>query len=444
MYSASFGDFQLPERVRYSPLSISPPEVPMPVKSTSFRAFLIACCAVTATLALAGSAQAKGSFRTLYSFNGANDGALPAGTLMLDSKGDLYGTTVEGGLHNSGTVFKLARDGNEVVLHSFGGMDGAHPWGDVIADAAGNLYGTTAYGGGGACWFGQGCGVVFKLVADGTETVLHAFDTRKGRYPQGGLVRDSAGNLYGVTAEGGGTGTTCKTTCGTVFKVAPDGTTTTLHVFGVPGQSGDGAVPLAGLIIDQAGNLYGTTSLGGSGSRGIYGGVVFKLTPDGTETILHSFLGGDDGNGPTAPLIADSHGNLYGTTTLGGSCPSDNGCGTVFKIAPDGTETVLYAFQGGKDGFVPRAGLIMDAAGNLFGTTSKGGGTGCVYHEGCGTVFKLAPDGTETVLHTFAGPQSGSTPLGGLVANGKGRLFGTTSLGSDGAGAGTVFKISSH
>ncbi len=417
----------------------------MPVKSTSFRAFLIACCAVSATLALAGSAQAKGSFRALHWFNGgANDGAFPAGTLMLDRKGNLYGTTVKGAPGEFGTVFKLARDGKEVVLHSFDGTDGAYPRGDVIADAAGNLYGTTTWGGGGACEFHQGCGVVFKLSPDGTETVLHAFNTRNGRYPQGGLVMDSAGNLYGVTAEGGGTGTTCKTTCGTVFKVAPDGTTTTLHVFGQPGQSGDGAVPLAGMIIDQAGNLYGTTSLGGSGSSGVYGGVVFKLTPDGTETILHSFLGGDDGNSPAAPLIADSDGNLYGTTMFGGTCPSDGGCGTVFRLAPDGTETVLYAFKGNDDGFVPSAGLIMDAAGNLFGTTSKGGGTGCVDHEGCGTVFKLAPDGTETVLHTFAGPQSGSTPFGGLVANGKGRLFGTTSLGSDGAGDGTVFKISSH
>jgi uncharacterized repeat protein (TIGR03803 family) len=287
-------------------------------------------------------------------------------------------------------VFKLSPNGTETVLHTFtGGSDGANPNGALIADTAGNLYGNTTYGGdGGSCSHFGGCGVVFKLSPDGTETVLHTFT--------------------------GGS---------------------------------DGANPIAGLIADRAGNLYGTTFFGGGRGSCYRGcGVVFKLSPDGAETVLHTFTGGSDGSSPEAPLIADSAGNLYGTTDYGGGICSGPfaGCGVVFKLSPDGVETVLHTFTGGRDGADPSAGLIADRAGNLYGTTFFGGGRGSCYGgTGCGVVFKLSPDGAETMLHTFTGGSDGASPsVGlGLIADTAGNLYGTTTSGGVGAN-GVVFKLS--
>ena len=222
-----------------------------------------------------------------------------------------------------------------------------------------------------------------------------------------------------------------------MFKISSDGTELVLHAFGA---DGDGSVPLAGLIIDAQGNLYGTTSEGGS--KGL--GVVFKLSPNGTETILYAFKGGEDGANPVAELVADGSGNLYGTTQWGGGtgCEFNTGCGTVFKLTPDGTETVLYNFQGGVDGENPVAALIVDKSGNLYGTTQKGGGTKCINRYGCGTVFMIVPDGTETILHSFTTKKTGFYPLGGLVADGNGNLFGTASgSGNHGSGLGLVYEI---
>ena len=307
----------------------------------------------------------KGRNRVLHSFGAAGDGAAPTCRLLMDEAGNLYGTTNGGGTSFLGTVFKLAPDKTESVLHSFtGGSDGAGPVSDLIADASGNLYGTTQYGGTGNCT--GGCGTVFKVTADGQETVLYSFKgVADGASPinRGGLVADAQGNLYGTTLLGGASH------AGTVFKVAPDGTKTTLYTFlGVS----DGKQPAGGLTMDEAGNLYGTTQYGF--------GTIFKLTPDGTKTTLYSFMNGTDGSAPFTNLILDAEGNLYGTTYTGGS----NVLGSVYKLAPDGTFTTLYSFVGGNDGFFPGAGLFMDARGNLYGTTVGGGGA-----DAAGTVFEV-------------------------------------------------------
>jgi uncharacterized repeat protein (TIGR03803 family) len=389
------------------------------------RALLLAACAVTATLALTGDAWAKKSFHLLHKFDGA-DGTQPYAGLIIDNAGNLYGTAQRGGAYAGGTVFKFAPDGTLTTLHSFDSSDGKYPLSDLIADAAGNLYGTTLNGGSGCQ-----CGTVFKLAPDNTETVLHLFKgTRDGRFPLSGLVMDGGGNLYGTTPAGGGR--PCN--CGVVFKITPDGTETILHVFGQ--TQADGREPLAALILDDAGNLFGTASGGGSGGNG----VVFELAPDGKETIIHNFTGSSDGIEPVAPLISDSHGNLYGTTRYGGGTGCEQGgCGTVFRIAANGDETILYAFKGNQDGYLPDAGLLMDKSGNLYGTTEAGGGIGCHLNYGCGTVFKVAPDGTETVLHAFDNAKRAAVPLGRLVADPRGRLSGTTSGGD--MGQSTIFRV---
>lgn len=409
----------------------------------------IASTPTIASLALAPLDSAH-AFKVIYSFTGGTDAENPAAGLVRDAAGNFYGTTGNGGTGNCGngfacgTVFKLAPDGTETVLHSFtSGTDGAMPGsGRLLRDRAGNLYGTTIRGGGkGNCYFG--CGTVFKVAPDGTETVVHAFaGGSDGASPQGGLIKDAAGNLYGTT-EYGGTGyrdCTGGYGSGTIFKVAPDGQEKVLHSFtGSP----DGCQPFGQLIMDAAGNLYGTTGWGGkSDCPPIYCGTVFKLSPDGTETVLYSFRS-HDGEIPEGKLIMDAAGNLYGTTVYGGA----QGVGTVFKLAPDGTETVFYSFCGScSGGHSPYAGLLMDRAGNLYGTTAYGGLANCVNGFGCGTVFKLAPDGTEKVLHAFTGGSDGGGPHGDLITDGAGHLYGTSGYGGKVNancyyGCGTVFRI---
>jgi len=317
-----------------------------------------------------------GTETVLYAFAGGNDGAEPGAGLVEDKTGNFYGTTVNGGTDDDGTVFKLASDGTETVLHIFtgGGNDGFTPFDALIRDKAGNLYGTTANGG------PRGFGTAFKLAPDGAETVLCGFAAKDGAYPVAGLIQDKAGNLYGTTLRGGTDGN------GILFKIAPNGTETILHAFR-GGKHGDGGRPYGGLIHDKAGNLYSTTAGGsGIGCHDGYGcGTVFKLVPDGTELILYAFRGHkhDDGARPEAGLIQDEAGNLFGTTARGGTY----GSGTVFKLTPHGKEKTLHAFSGGSDGAYPYANLIEDKAGNLYGTTSAGGSRRC--EGGCGTVFRI-------------------------------------------------------
>ncbi|MGH6846196.1 MAG: choice-of-anchor tandem repeat GloVer-containing protein, partial [Methylocella sp.] len=251
----------------------------------------------------------------------------------------------------------------ETVLHSFaGGSDGGFPGGGLIADSSGNLYGTTEGGSTRDCLTLGNCGTVFKLSPSGSETVLYAFTRNES---EAGLIADSSGNLFGTIPTGGasicGFDGDYGFGCGVVFKLSPGGTYTELHSFT---GSSDGAFP-GGLIADSSGNLYGTTGGGGASGCGGFGcGGVFKLSPGGSETVLYSFTGGIDGGGPTAGLIADSSGNLYGTTAFGGSAVCGGGCGVVFKLSPGGTETVLHTLNGfPSDGSQPEAGLIADSSG---------------------------------------------------------------------------------
>jgi uncharacterized repeat protein (TIGR03803 family) len=310
------------------------------------------------------------------------------------------------------------------VLHTFTGSDGSAPYGGLVRDKKGNLYGTTYLGGGTGCG-GFGCGVVFKLASSGKETVLYSFSGgTDGRYPVAGLVRDATGNLYGTTTEGGNTNS-CQDGCGVVFKLDPAGKQTVLYSFN--GATDEG-IPYSGLIRDTSGNLYGTTTHS-------YNGTAFKLDPTGTETLLHHFGGRYDAAAPFAGLVRDEAGNLYGTTVLGGdkSCY----CGAVFKLDATGAETILHKFTG-RDGANPYASLVRDKAGNFYGTTYQGGGTGCGGH-GCGTVFLLDTGGRESVLHSFTG-KDGQSPYAGLVRDRAGNFYGTTYLGGA-SGVGVVYKL---
>jgi uncharacterized repeat protein (TIGR03803 family) len=361
--------------------------------------------------------------------------------LVRDAAGNLYGATYYGGASDLGSVFKIDTTGAETVLYSFNGgsSDGSNPAG-LIRDANGNLYGTTEFGG------ASNAGTVFKLDTTGAETVLYSFvgPPTDGSRPQARLVRDSGGSLYGTTLLGGSSNN-CAGGCGTVFRLDTTGTESVLHNFA--GSPTDGAFPVAGLVRDASGNLYGTTKSGGSSSSCSDGcGTIFELDPTGKETVLHSFgKKRSDGSTPTGDLVLDAAGNLYGTTEFGGRVRCiPSGCGTVFRLDTTGAETVLHSFgKTRRDGKFPYAGLVLDAAGNLYGTTVQGGGSNnCV--GGCGTVFRLDTTGAETVLHRFVGgspPTDGERPTAGLVRDAAGNLYGTTAVGGA-SGVGTVFKIS--
>lgn len=260
----------------------------------------------------------------------------------------------------------------------------------------------------------------FRAARAEPDTVVYSFTgAGDGGEPVAGLVADEAGIFYGTTTKGGNGG--CG--CGTVFKVTSSGAMTTLYSF--MGGS-DGANPTSALLVDRAENLYGTTASGGNDDCGFQAcGTVFKIAADGTETVLYAFKGGnDDGFDPLGGVISDAEGNFYGTTYLGGETKCGHGCGTIFKLAPDGTETVLHAFRGGKDGSNPVAGLLTDDVGNSYGTTVYGGKRRCI-QAGCGTVFALSTSGKEAILHAF-NYTNGTSPQTGLISDRAGNLFGVT------------------
>jgi uncharacterized repeat protein (TIGR03803 family) len=397
---------------------------------------LLAGIVVMSVVALSGQElkhvpPAAPTYVVLHSFDGA-DGASPRGGLILDAVGNLYGTTAYDGASNFGVVFSLSPSGIETVLHSFiGGADGGYPFAGLVQDKAGNLYGTTPNFG------AHGAGIVFELIRcdsapSGYEfKVLYSFTGgADGAYPSARLILDAAGNLYGTTAAGG----VC---CGVVFKLSPTGTETVLHRF----TGGTGLGDPSGLVLDLAGNLYGTTNGNGSGGSGSNGGV-FQLIRSASGydfSVLYSFSGGADGGGPGGVfgLVRDAAGNLFGTTYYGG----DQDDGVVFEVSPTGTKTVLHSFTIG-DGQNPAAGLFRDTAGNLYGTTETGGASFA------GVVFKLSTDDTLTVLHSFVyGTADGSIPEAGLIQDPEGNLYGTTSEGGDVStcgvtGCGVVFKLS--
>jgi uncharacterized repeat protein (TIGR03803 family) len=319
--------------------------------------------------------EPSGTVTVLYTFCSVvvrrycSDGSNPDSGLVRDSASNLYGTTYGGGAHGLGTVFKLSSGGTLTTLHSFNnnGADGYAPYAGLLMDSAGNLYGTTPKGG------KYGAGTVYRVTPTGTENIMHSF----GATPTDGTVpevvvpvMDRLGNLYGTTLNGGTHGD------GTVFEITAGGEEFVLYNFGA--TKTDGIIPGAGLTIDAKGNLYGATTSGGTHNEG----TVFRVTHSGTETTIHSFQNnGTDGYFCQAPLVRDDAGNLYGVTVSGGQYHF----GTVFEVNASGVETILHAFAGGTDGIYSQGELLMDSAGNLYGTTSLGG----THSEG--TVFEVTP-----------------------------------------------------
>lgn len=312
------------------------------------------------------------------------------------------------------------------VLYNFsGGADGGYPQAGLIRDPQGNLYGTAA----GDQGVSNGYGIIFEITSAGGGKVLYRFTGGSdGCSPMAALIRDSAGNLYG-TAAGGGTGS-CASGYGTVFELSAGGTFSVLYTFT---GGADGGTPEAPLFRDRSGDLYGTTYAGGASGDG----TVFEIPADGAETVLHSFSG-SDGAHPTAGLVRDSSGNLYGTTVDGGSSACTNGCGVIYEINSTGAESTLFSFAGGTKGMFPYGGLTWSVDGTLYGTTSVFGGSGAC-ELGCGTVFSITTTGTQKVVHDFSGAD-GKAPDAGLVLDAQGDLYGAAFQGGV-YDAGTVFEV---
>ena len=377
---------------------------------------------------LLGNARADAQTETiLYSFGGVpGEGANPYGGLLY-KKGNLYGTTTDNAPSGDlGNVFEITAEGQYKVLHNFGSQpgDGTAPCDfGGLAFRGGKLYGTALYGGAAGSF-----GTVFDLTLKGKETILHTFGGQPGdgSYPFASVILDKAGNLYGTTEGGGPYSSNCVGGCGIVYEVTKNGEEKILYSFqGIE----DAIFPNANLTFDKAGNLYGTSGGGGADE----GGAVFEVSPTGVEKVLYSFnrLNGD-GNIPYSGVVFDKKGNLYGTTFYGGAY----GQGTVFELSPTGEEKLLYSFGGqSSDGINAYGNVVFDKKGNLYGTTFAGG----LY--GQGTVFELSPAGEEKILYTF-GSQAGdgNTPLGDLVWDTAGNLYGVTAYGGV-YGFGTVFEI---
>ncbi len=377
------------------------------------------------------------TFSALHSFVWSTDGGYPeGGGLAIDSEGNLYGTTSQGGAGKQGTLFKLDRSGKLTVLYAFtGGADGGMGGGfnpTPVLDGAGNLYGTAGQGG------ATGNGVVFKVDPRGHETVLYNFPGGAGGsegFFSPTLLRDRVGNLYGTTYGGGDPNPYQPAYgCGLVYKVEPPafslgkpsaGKETVLYTF--QGEA-DGCAPdpFGPLILDNKGNLYGVTADGFD---------VYKLDPAGQLTVLYQFTFSVDNNGgsPEFGLLRDDENNLYGTTV--GFGQFGPGWGEVYKLDPASKLTILYAFTGGVDGGAPNGPLVRDTEGDLYGTTDFGGNS-----AGCGVVFKVDPSGKETILHTFSGGPDGCNPYAGLTTDEKGNFYGTALFGGT-DGAGVVFKL---
>jgi len=385
-------------------------------------------------------------FTTLVSFDGPN-GNFPWAPVIQATDGSFYGTTRWGGANcgsdGCGIVFKITPDGNLRTLYSFcllpNCADGNAPFAPVVQAADGDLYGTTEGGG------VYSNGTVFKITVAGTLTTLYSFcalgyPCPDGAGPRTGLVQGTDGNFYGTTGDGGSSNYCEGYNCGTVFKITPQGALTTLYSFCSQSGCPDGALPYDGLVQGTDGNYYGTTGIGGSNSDcNDYDdgcGTVFKIAPNGTLTTLYSFCsqsGCPDGAYPFAGLVQSTDGNFYGTTTGGGT--TDNG--TLFKITPAGALTTLYRFDG-TDGSQPYGGLVQATDEDFYGTTLNGG------TYGGGTVFKITSAGTLTTLHNFCAKgwpcADGSGSEAGLVQATDGFFYGTT--GAGGADDyGTVFRI---
>jgi uncharacterized repeat protein (TIGR03803 family) len=379
----------------------------------------------------------EGALTTLYSFcaqSGCTDGIYPYAGLVQGIDGNFYGTTTQGGADgHSGTVFKITPAGKLTTLYSFCAQtacaDGDYPVGGLVQAADGNFYGTTFSGGiGDAQYCNGGCGTVFKITPRGTLTTLHSFAgyPTEGSGPSGALVQGRSGNFYGTTTDGGAYNV-CTLGCGTVFEITPKGTFTTLHSFA--GYPGDGAAPYASLVRGTGGSFYGTTANGGTGGNG----TIFEITTAGLATIYNfcSQANCTDGGDPESGLVQATDGNFYGTATRGGAY----GAGSIFKITPGGKLTTLYTFctQGYPncpDGSFVYAGLLQATNGNFYGTTNSGGDLTCNFIYGCGTVFSL-----NTGLGPFVAFVRGAAKTGqSFSILGQG-LTGTTTVSLNGTSA---------
>ena len=389
----------------------------------------------------AGSAQAS-SGKLLYSFCAAAscaDGIEPQGVLAMDSAGNIYGTTSGGGAHAGGAVFRVSSAGKETVLYSFctktNCTDGKKPTGGVVFDSAGNLLGTTSNGG------ASGNGAVFALSPTGVLTVLYSFAGGKdGEGPLAAPFIGSGGTLYGTTYEGGA-GASCGNSfgCGTVFSLSSTGKETVLYAFCKLNDCADGAGPAAAPIADSKGNLYGTTLFGGNGSLNVFSGdgVAFKLSKKGQETVLHAFCAEKnctDGITPNGSLVASGKKTFFGQTIGGGASE----IGTLFKLTSKGKESVVYAFDRSDGLCLPEGNLVMDKAGNFYGKAVSANCTS----EGDGTnVFEVTPSGQAKILYFFfLSEDGGSFPQAGLVLGNDGNLYGATQFGGANSG-GAVFEV---
>jgi uncharacterized repeat protein (TIGR03803 family) len=401
-------------------------------------------CAVLLLVAASGQAQ---TFNTIVVFDNA-DGLAPIGSLVQGPEGNLYGTAGGGGgsgqgmcFDGCGLIFKVTSKGELTTVYAFCKRltcpDGFEPYSNLVLASDGNFYGTTYYGGGSSgCKYG--CGTVFKVTPRGKLTTLHAFNGSDGAEPYGSLVQGTDGNFYGTTVYGGSD--SCQgTTCGTIFRMTPEGALTSLYSF-CPG-CGDGYWPYAGLVEGSDGNFYGTTSE--------FYGTVFKITPQGKFTTLHSFVGYPiEGYGPNGGLVQAGDGNFYGTTFYGydsvGCTFYYPGCGTIFRMTPAGAVATVDNFNYNNGAF-PTDTLIQATDGNLYGNAAFGGPGQCGGGAGCGTIFYVSREGRLIVLEGFNGG-NGASPNSALVQATSGIFYGTTTEGGDytncpSTGCGTVFSL---
>jgi uncharacterized repeat protein (TIGR03803 family) len=376
--------------------------------------------------------RASSTEKVLFNFTGGNDGGNAATGLVLDHQGNLYGSTVIGGIYTCGTVFKLAPQSSppwtESVLYNFDCYaTGKNPHGGVTFDRNGDLEGTTVSGGPGGYCTGDGCGVVFKL-AGPSETVRYNFTGGgDGFGPGGAVVFDRGGDAFGTTPDGGAFYQ------GVIYEISRAGKQRVIHAF--TGGKDGGVGSLGSLLLDKSGKIYGVTELGGAQSSG----TVYELSPAGKKwhlQTLYAFKGSPDAAFPYGGLVADKSGNLYGTTYYGGA----QGVGSVFELVRKKNgkyrERVLYSFLGGSDGSYTTSTLLFGPSGDLYGTTSSGGGS-C----DCGTIFKVNPtSGAEQVLHNFGSGTDGAYPYYGLTAGQNGNFYGTTVAGGT-FGQGVVFEF---
>ncbi len=402
------------------------------MKSKRLWSWISKSCAVAALVAMIASVSWAAGYKKIYSFTGGLDGRDPATHVTFDSAGNAYGTTAAGGDFDWGTVFKLTPTDSgwlQTVLYSFAaGNDGLSPHGGVTIGPDGSLYGTAVAGGNAGSCAGDGCGVVYQLKPVGDlwfQTTIYNFKGgNDGWGPGSRVVFDAAGNLFGVTPNGG------RRSAGTIFMLSPtpNGTWVKKVIHNFTGGKDGATGSLGDLLFDAAGNIYGVTEQGGA--NGV--GTVYKLSPSPsgkwTFTVLYTFKGMPDGANPYGGLIWDSAGNLYGTTYFGGTV----GMGTVFQLTPGPggkwQENVLYSFLGDTDGSLPTSTLIFDTKGNLFGTTSAGGRPTC----DCGTVFKLTLAGgawKEKIVHFFGKGFDAYAPNYGLTFDAAGNLYGASPAG---------------